>query len=308
MARTPTTLFLAVVSLVGVSCGAGGGGTGGSTGPSRPGFIARDRASVTPDPITAARNSGPGDFAADFLRDTNFTSLVVEIDYPQGKAPSAAAVALLRTRLVEHCNKPDGVTVDVDDAIPAAEFRTVNSIPDIAAIEAEHRQSFSDLSTQTAAFYILYVSGLSDLDEAEGAILGVAYAGSSIAFFIDAADPGVVTVITKIEVEATGVVHEAGHLLGLVDGGVPMVREHADRAHPGHCDVTSCVMYWTVTVDPSSDVLDPSFAAFDRLCSDDLEAFGGRGTVLPLAPARIGFRVAAGVCGNEAWRRSQAPP
>jgi hypothetical protein len=302
------------MAFAGASCGGGGGGGGGggsigSTGgtdTTQSGVVAQDRASVTPSPVTAARNSPPGAFAADYLRATTFTSLVVEIDYAQGKPPSSAAVAILQARLEERCNKPDGVTVLVDDAIPTGEFAATLSVDRIAAIEAAHRDTYSNLATKTAAFYVLYVSGASDLDEPSGRILGLAYAGSSIAFFIDAADPGTGSLVTRTEVEATGIVHESGHLLGLVDGGVPEVTLHEDAAHPAHCTTRTCVMFWTVTIDPSLNLLDPTFAEFDAFCAADLEAFGGRSVPLTVAPASLSFRVEAGVCGMDAWRRSLA--
>ncbi|HNO59701.1 MAG TPA: hypothetical protein PKH44_03630, partial [Plasticicumulans sp.] len=49
-------------------------------------------------------------------------------------------------------------------------------------------------------------------------------------------------------VEAAVAVHEAGHTLGLVDLGTPMVNPHEDPA--GAHDVSpSCVMYASITTD-----------------------------------------------------------
>lgn len=298
---------LCALSLLAVGCGGGGGGgSGGGGGGGGGGSVSQDLASVTPTPQVAARISGPGDFAADYLRSTHFRSLVVEIDYPAGKAPSPEAVNLLQERLAERCDKPDGVTVQVDDAIPASEFPPVLSVSDLAALEQAHRSTFSNAASETAAFYILYVSGHSDADSADGAVLGLAYAGSSIGFFIDQADPGPVPLVTKQEVEGAGVVHESGHLLGLVDGGTPMVTPHEDAQHVAHCDDSTCVMYWVITIDPLANITDTTFAEFDAHCSADMTAFGGR--ALPLiiqaqsarSPGSAAERVAVGRCGNSA--------
>ena len=41
-------------------------------------------------------------------------------------------------------------------------------------------------------------------------------------------------------------IHEIGHLLGLVDNGLPMVSDHRDPdpGHGAHDDNELCVMYW----------------------------------------------------------------
>jgi len=78
---------------------------------------------VTPNPRAAAVDSGPGAFAADYLRATVFTRLVVEVDYPASRPPTQASLDLLRDRLIERCDKPDGVEVVADDAIPTSRCR-----------------------------------------------------------------------------------------------------------------------------------------------------------------------------------------
>jgi len=301
----PASLRAAALALLGLSCfgcggGGGGSGGGGGEGGGGGGSVSQDLASVQPTPQIAARFSGPGDFAADYLRSTHFTSLVVEIDYPAGKAPSAAAVALLQERLSERCDKPDGISIIVDDAIPASEFPAVISVSDLAAIEQAHRDRFSDAASKTAVFYVLYVSGHSDADSQDGFVLGLAYAGSSIGFFIDQADPGPFPVVTKEEIEGAGVVHESGHLLGLVHGGIPMVVPHEDTQHPAHCNLSTCIMFWTITIDPLANITDASFAEFDAHCSADMAAFGGHAFPLVVLPQRAASaeRIAVGRCAT----------
>ncbi len=45
-------------------------------------------------------------------------------------------------------------------------------------------------------------------------------------------------------VEQATVVHELGHLAGIVDSGVPMASPHLDPEHLRHCTNEACVMYW----------------------------------------------------------------
>ena len=269
-ARCVRAWALTGLAALAVSCGGGGG---------PPPFpTAQDRASVSIDPVEAARRSGAGDFAADYLRRTNFTSLVIEIDYPSGRPPSPAAVALLEQRVAERCDKPDGVIAIVDDAIPADQFDGVTSTADLDALERTWRDNYPDLQTHTAVMYFLYVKGQSDLGSGPTDILGITYHGSSVALYVDVANQGSDPFVTTAEVEGAGLVHESGHLLGLTNGTVPMLVDHQDRTHGSHDSHQTSIMYWLVKVpEVTPNLGDPSFAVFDALSIADLQAFGGLG-------------------------------
>jgi hypothetical protein len=293
-------------------CGGSGGGGGngaGGTGGGAPGFTAVDQASVRPSARTAARNSGPGDFAADFLRSKNFTSMEVEIDYPEGHPPSPAAVQLLEDRLAERCDKPGGVSVVLDEAIPASEFPPILSIGDLEDLEAAHRQTFSDLGTKMAAFYVLYVTGKSNLDGQVTEVLGLAYHGSSLALFVENTDPGLNPFVTATEIEGAGIVHETGHMLGLVNGGVPMVVPHEDVSHPGHDVDPACIMYWIINLGQGGpNIGDPGFAEFNLLCAQDMAAFGGKAALASMVrPQSVGTAAAVYPCGICAGPAGGAP-
>ena len=45
-------------------------------------------------------------------------------------------------------------------------------------------------------------------------------------------------------VEQSTLVHELGHLAGLVNNGAPTVSDHEDKEHPHHCTNPNCVMRW----------------------------------------------------------------
>jgi hypothetical protein len=280
LVRTALAVPLALAPL---SCGGGGGG-GGSAGPTEP----FDLASVTPNAQTAAHSSFAGEFAADYLRATHFDRLVVEVDFPEDRPPSPAALDLLRTRLAERCDKPVGVDVVVSDPIAVDEFPLRLNDDALDDLEAAHRDTFSDATTRTAAMYVLYVHGHSSLDTFNEGVVGISYRGGSFAIFVDRVDESAVPpTITAAEVEAGSIVHESGHLLGLVDNGVPMVSPHRDPSHGPHDASKSCVMYYLIQVPPVFPNLgDPDFMTFDSHCIDDLHAFGGLGP--PPAPARVG--------------------
>jgi hypothetical protein len=256
-----------------------GGGGGGGAPPLHPGppppVVAQDRASVLPSPEEAAVEALPGAFAADYLRGTHFTTLVVEIDHPASRAPSPEAVDFLRQRLLERCDKAD-VLVVVDDAIPDDRFPPVVSLADAQEIEDESRDSFADESTGTAVAYLLYVRGISAQDGTGGRLLGVTHRGGSIAIYASNVDSSADAFYTALEFEAHTLVHEFGHLLGLVDGGVPMVSDHRDPRHPFHSNDRDCVMYWLIGGLGGSAFGEPGFAQFGPNASADLAAFGGR--------------------------------
>ncbi len=289
---------LAVCVTLAVACGGGGAGEAASGG-----YGLTNLASVMPSAELAASTSGSGQFAADFLRRTSFTNLVIEIDYPAGKPPAAGVAQLLEERLAERCDKPGGVTVVVDDAIPPAEIPSILGVADLDEIEAAHRDMYADVTSQTAVMYVLYVTGKSDLDGSTTQVVGLSYHGSSIALFLEAADQGNNPLVTTAEVQGATLVHEMGHQLGLVNAGVPMVTPHADSLHGAHDIERSCIMYWLISVPIGAPNLsDPGFAQFDPNCVADLEAAGGLG---PL-PARIATQtldepsegVVVGTCGS----------
>ena len=275
------TVSLAGLAALAVACGGGGGGSGSFP-------TAQDLASVRDNPQHAARVSGAGDFAADYLRGTNFTSIVIEIDYVASRPPDPAAVDLLAQRVAERCDKPDGVVAIVDDAIPDDQFGSVTSLSRLDAIEHTYRDNYADAASGVAVMYFLYAAGQSDLGGGPTDILAITYHGSSVALYVDVADQGSDPFVTSAEVEGAGIVHEAGHLMGLTNGTVPMLEDHQDRPHGSHDSYPSSVMYWLVQVPETTPNLgDADFADFDARSVADLQAFGGMGPLSIRGPLSI---------------------
>ncbi len=307
--RVRSSLVLATALAIATSCG--GGSSGGGDGSGDSGLV--DGASVIPSSIIAAQTSFPGEFAADFIRRSRFTKLLVEIDYAIGHAPAASVLTLLRERLEDRCDKPGGVTVVLDDPIPLSQFKTTpQNVSDIEALENAHRDNFADANTQTAVLYIILVKGTSDIaGGGSSQVLAITYHGSSIALFTDVAETGHSIGETTAEVEGAALVHEAGHALGLVDGGCPMVFPHEDNAHSGHDASPDSVMYWLIQIDPiSPNIGDADFALFGDNCELDIAAAGG----LPASPApahvlpasRASAKVTLGQCGTCILRAQRA--
>lgn len=86
--------------------------------------------------------------------------------------------------------------------------------------------------------HVLYLDGGTDQDSGSGSVLGLAYTGTSFALFKQSCDATANLVVSPDEVEATVLVHEVGHLLGLVN--LLLVRG-AVEAHGGSVAVRSSV-------------------------------------------------------------------
>jgi hypothetical protein len=57
--------------------------------------------------------------------------------------------------------------------------------------------------------------------------------------------------------------HELGHLSGLVDLGLPMVEDHEDADYDGHCDNPDCVMFHSFERQRALELLHERFLAGD---------------------------------------------
>jgi hypothetical protein len=195
--------------------------------------------------------------------------MVIEVAYIESRAPDPDALTLLLQRASEHCQKPGGIQLVVDPAIPApANVGSVtHSVLDLQAFSDAHRQTPS--TPNTAVLFIEYVDGQFALNTD---VLGAAFGSHSIAVFKD-------QIATAFGDGATGIegpviVHELGHEMGLVNEGTPMVTPHEDLDHPGHDFDPTCVMYWTLhsgTVTPG-DVPPNDYCPF---CKADLRTAGG---------------------------------
>ncbi|MBI2077331.1 MAG: hypothetical protein HYT80_03020 [Euryarchaeota archaeon] len=214
--------------------------------------------------------------AADqFLSGKVYTRLLVEIDHQQGKAPHASAQDMLRNRILERCNKPDGVQIQVT---PFPETDDTWTLSEIRALEKEKRDNSA--SGSTAVLYILYLGGKYETD----GVIGVQYGPTSFALFKDAmanaanpTNPVLPLAFTATDVERSVIVHEFGHVVGLVNHGVAMVRDHEDKEHAGHSKNKDSVMYYAVESLFLGQVFNgPPPTNFDADDIADLRAAGGK--------------------------------
>lgn len=134
-------------------------------------------------------------------------------------------------------------TLSEMDRLPA-QGRDTWTPGDILALARETRNP--GLSSYEAEFSVFFLNGYLDSEGTpDERIVGVSIVGAPvIAVFKDVVlSPGNPLQVS-LYVEQAALIHEFGHVMGLVDNGVPMVRDHLDTGHPSHCSSSGCVMYW----------------------------------------------------------------
>ena len=171
-----------------------------------------------------------------YIRPSPARTIVVEVDYVEGRAPSASALDHVEAILERDLDKP--VDVRADDVMrPRGSW----SIAEIRTAEATHRDAFS--AGDTATMWVAYLDGEM---RREPDTLGVAYEASGAAVFRDRLSAASTAFLTAAAIERSVLTHEIGHLLGLVNIGYTSDYDHEDPAHPGHSNRRESVMYWQV--------------------------------------------------------------
>lgn len=225
------------------------------------------------DPFTGP--SGPGDWAREFLQADPYSRMTFEVDWIEGQRPTDEAMNLLERRASQHLRKPGGIRVVMDDAIPGGEDRwTTDELRDVADQHRDNHKGGSE-----GVMYVLYVDGR--YAGGEGTV-GLAYHAAEFAIFKDKIRDSTSGLLSAspADVEKAVVVHEMGHLLGLVDNGIPMVEPHEDPDHPHHSDNDDSVMFWAVETNPVQNFFRGRGTApptqFDSNDQADMEAAGGK--------------------------------
>lgn len=216
----------------------------------------------------------------DYLSDEKYGRILVEIDHAVGKAPRQTALDLLLQRMKERLNKPDGVEFEIHSFETSETRWTADGIRAAEKTQRDHRSGGA-----TAALHILYLPGRYQGDTDTQRVLGVAYSPSSIAIFVDnvneagiPVNPLVPLPFKSADVENSVLVHEFGHVLGLVNLATKMVKPHeaTEQGQRGHSTNPDSVMYYKVETFEIRSFTEPPPTQFDADDISDLRAAGGR--------------------------------
>lgn len=227
-----------------------------------------------------------GASASELLDDKTFKFLFVEIQYVQGFKPSAGTIDHLKTFLETYINKPKGIDITMT-ALPA-KVNEALSMEQVSAIEKKYRRRFTKEDTIT--IYLLFTNGMHPGNK----ILGMAYHNTSAVVYGKAVRKysKLAGRLTNQELETAVILHEIGHLLGLVNKGTELTSAHNDAEFHDHCDNKKCLMYHSVeTKNLPSILLRGNIPILDANCIRDLVKNGGKNIpdyrpfVKPFSPA-----------------------
>lgn len=211
-----------------------------------------------------------------------FTDLVVEVDHAPGHAPSLAARAHLLETLRNVTSKAR-VTLVLEATLPDTPDERWTA-DELVALERETRTTRHE--APVAVLHVLYPSGRYERDGVAGVTVSGPVLGPIVVFLDTLDDLGTPLGALPMpapalhELERATLLHEAGHAVGLVDNGLPQVRDREDAANEGHSSNPRSVMYWKVeSVNGLRELLLDDGSVPDTFDADDLadlRSAGGR--------------------------------
>jgi hypothetical protein len=217
-----------------------------------------------------------GSSSHDLLSADTYKSMVIEVVYVEGYEPSATAINNFTSFLNARSNKPGGITV-VKRSIASPGKATFTN-KEIVAIEDANRTKYN--SANQIAVWALFIDGASASDSGNSYVLGTAYRNTSFVIYEKTIhglsdspfEPN------RSLFETTIITHEFGHILGLTNLGAPLQSNHEDAEHEKHCNVKSCLMYWSAESGSgvANMVSGGSAPKLDAQCLADLKANGGK--------------------------------
>jgi len=211
----------------------------------------------------------PGGLTLACLSDDKYTSMVVEIDYEAGYMPEQSSTDLLKTRLEQVCDKPQGIEIFLTET--NFEHEGQWSASDVRE-KGWNEKSNNPQSDSTLYWQAIFPSG----QYANDGVLGVAVDASTIAIFGEAVDDAEGPIFNRPsaeEIENSVLVHEFGHLLGLVNLVYQSPVDHEDEEHKGHSNNEDSVMYWAIESANIGNIITGELP--DDFDADDLNDLAG---------------------------------
>lgn len=175
-------------------------------------------------------------------------ALHFELDAVAGLSPYASTLEYLDGFMARALDKPEGVAFDMDETLAPAGADHVYGFEELDAFARQHAQDDTD---GAVTIHVLFLDGRYDPGDGDGTVLGLAWGQRHIALFQDAirsgCSGGVLGALSAdpCEIAERNVwAHEIGHVIGLVDNGLPQQANHRDAEHGRHDASDGCLMYW----------------------------------------------------------------
>ncbi len=228
------------------------------------------------------------DRVANYIKPAPYTTVRLEVDVVSGREPVSDVVDELVVRLEPVLEK--SVVVDMQVELePGPDVWSFEELRKVAAAQYD-----GPTHGEEVVIHVLIVNGSygeSTSDAMVSNTLGLAWSNRNVVLFADALADAC-TPDNNEELRRRGLVeracnatftgtwlHEIGHVIGLVDNGLPMVEPHADPDHPAHDDDPESIMYWAFDVANVFDQVrgkiledeDP-IPPFSDACLADIEA------------------------------------
>ena len=204
----------------------------------------------------------PGGLALACLNSSQFSEIVVEIDYESEQKPRPETLEMLVDRINSVCEK-QSVTYELFLTDFEHEGDWTND--EIRLIGRETRESDA-MNGNQLRFHFMFPSGKHTNEN----VLGVAVDASTVMIFVDTIkeSENLIQRPSWENIEASVTIHELGHLFGLVNLVYQSNIDHEDPDHPGHSSNEDSVMYWAIE---TSDVSNIIFGTLpNEFDSDDL--------------------------------------
>ncbi len=209
---------------------------------------------------------------------------VIEVDHVSGQAPSTQALDALESAMQALVRK-DSVDIIMSEANLAGGNTWTDA--ELRALEKETRDY--ETGGNTIVTHVLYVDGAYAPNEN---VLGVTFGHSFVVMFderIEDLTSDILVKTTAFEMERAVLIHEFGHVIGLVNRGIPMHNDHeadtcdtgsGSRADSKHSDNPDSVMYCAVERAGALEIFGDSAPPyrFDADDKKDIACYGGKGT------------------------------
>jgi len=191
-------------------------------------------------PTSSANDFGPvGAMNHQYLQAEPFDRLVIEVDNAEGTSPRDSALNYMMSQFSNYADKPQGIARGGDNTFPAQKDSYTEN--DLVNIARQNRNNFS--GSGDAVMHIIYLNGTYEPNESA---LAAAINATTIVLFQQQINRASTLPFLTASYERAVLVHEMGHLWGLVNINYKSATDHEDPNYPYHSSNSGSVMYWAV--------------------------------------------------------------